>query len=75
MNKTEPYISLEWIPATSVIAERSFSQSGLIYSELRQRLLPYILECLMFLKHNRNFWDVFTVATLINNNQTDDDQL
>ena len=75
MNKTEPYISLEWIPATSVIAERSFSQSGLIYSELRQRLLPYNLECLMFLKHNRNFWDVFTVATLINNNQTGDDQL
>lgn len=62
-----PYLDLKWIPATSVLAERSFSQSGLIYTELRQSMSPYHLECLMFLKYNKTLWDAKMISVLINN--------
>ena len=65
------FMNLEWVPATSCIAERAISQSGLIYSELRQSLSPYHLECAMFLKYNMHLWDMFTVTTILNNHPDD----
>lgn len=56
------YIDLRFIPSTSVVAERAFSTSGLVYNELRQALTPYHLECVLFLKHNHLFWNELIVA-------------
>jgi len=60
------YICPRFIPATSVVAERAFSTSGLVYNELRQGMTPYHLECALFLKHNHNLWDPKLVAELYN---------
>jgi len=60
------YIDLRFIPATSVVAERAFSTSGLVYDEWRQAMTPYHLECVLFLKHNHQLWDVQTVAEVYN---------
>ena len=68
-------MNLDWIPATSVLAERSFSQSGLIYTELRQSMTPYHLECVMFLKYNRHLWSAKTINDLIIQHGTPEDSL
>lgn len=60
------YIDLRFIPATSVVAERAFSTSGLVYDEWRQAMTPYHLECVLFLKHNHQLWDAQTVAEVYN---------
>jgi hypothetical protein len=60
------YICLRFIPATSVVAERAFSTSGLVYDELRQGMTPYHLECVLFLKHNHNLWDAKLLAEVYN---------
>lgn len=45
------------VPAASVSAESLFSQSGLIGTDIRNRLAPETLENLSFLKENRiRFW-------------------
>ncbi|KAH9108130.1 hypothetical protein AeMF1_016643 [Aphanomyces euteiches] len=48
------YVNLEFIPATSVIAEREFSQSSLVFTEMRQSMTPLHLHCVAFLKHNKS---------------------
>ena len=40
----DPYISCEFIPATSALAERAFSISGFIFSNERKAMLPINLE-------------------------------
>ena len=60
------YVDLSFIPATSVLCEREFSQSSLVYSELRQSMTPLHLECVLYLKHNHLLWDALLVQEVIN---------
>eukprot|EP00731_Ephydatia_muelleri_P004732 Em0002g908a len=52
------YINLSFIPTGSVEVESLLSTAKYIATDYRARLLPVTLEMLMFLKHNRRFWDV-----------------
>jgi hypothetical protein len=60
------YMDLRFVPATSDVAERSFSDSGMVYNEMRQGMTPYHLECVLFLKHNRLYWNESLVAKIYN---------
>ena len=55
--KGSNYINLSFIPTGSVEVESLLSTAKYIATD-RARLLPVTLEMLMFLKHNRRFWDV-----------------
>jgi len=52
------YIDLTWIPPTSNIVERLFSAARLVLTDYRKSMDDYSFECLMFLKTNKNFWDL-----------------
>jgi hypothetical protein len=56
------YMDLKYIPPTSNIVERLFSKSKLILSDVRKSMLPANLEMLLFLKVNRNLWDLALVG-------------
>ncbi|KAG2760167.1 hypothetical protein PC116_g25135 [Phytophthora cactorum] len=43
------------------VAERFFSQAGMVLSPLRQAMAPTQLENIIFLKMNRRFWNMATV--------------
>jgi hypothetical protein len=60
------YIDASFVPATSVLAEREFSQSSLVFSELRQAMTPLHLECVLFLKHNSWLWESLLVQEVLN---------
>ena len=47
------------IPATSVASERVFSTAGNIISSQRACLLPENANMLIFIKHNKEFYDIF----------------
>ncbi len=59
------YIDLRWIAGVSVAAEVSFSLMNNILTPERLRLKPTTVENLMFLKLNRNMWDKFTFARVV----------
>jgi hypothetical protein len=59
------YIDLRWIAGVSVAAEVSFSLMNNILTPERLRLKPTTVENLMFLKLNRNMWDKFTFARVL----------
>ncbi len=61
-NTNKEYIDLKFIPPTSNIVERLFSKSKLILSDVRKSMLPANLEMLLFLKVNRNLWDLTLVG-------------
>ena len=52
----------EWIPTTSNICERLFSKAKLTVGLLRTSLSPFMLEMLLFLRLNRDLWDLHRVA-------------
>jgi hypothetical protein len=60
------YMDLSFIPATSVMAEREFSKSSLVFNELRSSMTPH-LECVIMLKHSSMYWDACTVQEVLNN--------
>ena len=66
LNSSEPvrsqYISLDSLPGTSVSLERLFSAAKLFLTPGRSRTSPVLFEALLFLKHNRIFWDVHAVG-------------
>ena len=41
------YIDASFVPATSVLADREFSQSSIVFLELRQAMTPLHLECVL----------------------------
>ena len=55
---------LDWLPVTSNIAERLFSQTKRVFLQYRKRLLPRHLEMQLFLMINENFWTVETVSKI-----------
>ena len=60
------YVDTTFIPATSNVVERLFSGARLVLTDYRKSMTPYTFECLMFLKMNRNLWDLSLVAKLKN---------
>jgi hypothetical protein len=56
---TSKYINFaECVTPTSNVVERLFSQAKLVSTDRRKRLLPRTLESIMFLKYNRNLWNL-----------------
>lgn len=51
------YMDLKFVPPTSNIVERLFSQAKLYMTPLRKSMEPKHLEMLLFLRCNRNLWD------------------
>ncbi|KAE9014845.1 hypothetical protein PF011_g7883 [Phytophthora fragariae] len=52
----EVYIDINFIPSTSNICERLFSQSKLILTDQRRAMKPPTLEMIVFLRANRSLW-------------------
>jgi len=52
------YCNLDWIPPTSNVCERLFSQAGLVLTDVRKRLSEDNFDRLLRLKVNRDMWDV-----------------
>ena len=63
------YPNLRWIPPTSKDAERLFSLCKQFFSEFRKAMNPRTLEALIYLKVNTAYWDIKTVAGVINEKQ------
>ena len=59
------YINFNWIPPTSNIAERFFSQAKLFFGPQRQSLSPQNFEAQIFLLLNKAFWDVNLVQRVL----------
>jgi hypothetical protein len=60
------YQNLSFICPTSNVVERLFSTAKLVFSDLRRSLLPRNLEMLLFLKLNRDLWDLGLVGKVVN---------
>jgi hypothetical protein len=59
------YVDVERIPPTSNIVERLFSASRLVLTDYRKCMSPYSFECVMFLKYNREHWNIGLIHELI----------
>ncbi len=64
--RTEHYQDLSFIPPTSNLAERFFSAASFVMSDSRKSTLPKNLEMILFLKCNRELWDVKLLAKVFN---------
>ena len=60
------YQDVSFICPTSNVVERLFSTAKFVFSDLRRSLLPRNLEILLFLKLNRNLWDLGLVGKVVN---------
>lgn len=63
------YIDLSFIPPTSNVVERLFSAGKLILRDQRASLSPYVFEMLLFLKVNRDWWNVQTLHKLMHSTE------
>ncbi|KAG2763745.1 hypothetical protein PC129_g6537 [Phytophthora cactorum] len=59
------YELLDVIPPTSNIVERLFSSARMVLRYERNRLSPFTLEMILFLRVNETYWDVTTVDACI----------
>ena len=59
------YSSLTFVPPTSNVVERLFSNARLVLTDYRKSMSPYTFECVMFLKINRHYWDLDLVAKIV----------
>ena len=57
--------SLDWVPCTSNVAERLFSQVRHVFTDYRKSMLSHHLESQIFLAVNRDFWNAQIVAKLM----------
>ncbi len=64
--QTRTYMDVSFISPTSNIVERLFSTAKFVFSDLRRSLLPQNLEMILFLKLNRDLWDLGLVAKVVN---------
>jgi len=67
------YMNLAWIPATTCEVERLFSVCKHIYSEFRKAMTPETMEILLYLRVNRQYWSILTVAKAGTAGAVDDD--
>jgi hypothetical protein len=56
------YIDFSQIPATSCSTERLFSKARFMLHYTRANMSLEHFECQMYLKENREYWDLLTVA-------------
>ena len=56
---------LTWVPPTSNLVERFFSQAKYFLSEYRSAISPQNLESQLFLHFNKKFWGPRTVQRII----------
>lgn len=63
-SKKAAIYQLNHIPPTSNFVERFFSTSKIIMSSSRKSMLPRSLELILFLKFNKKFWDINSMAEL-----------
>eukprot|EP00834_Sanchytrium_tribonematis_P007978 NODE_822_length_3684_cov_0.348117.p4 type:complete len:120 gc:universal NODE_822_length_3684_cov_0.348117:2116-2475(+) len=61
------YVDLSNINPTSNRCERLFSQVRHIFTSVRNRLSPIMLENAVFLKYNTSYWDVSIVQAVERN--------
>ena len=59
------YSCLTFVPPTSNAVERLFSNARLVLTDYRKSMTPYTFECVMFLKFNREYWDLDLVAKIV----------
>lgn len=59
----EQYIDCSFLVATSNTVERLFSQCKYVLTDQRKSMPPIIFEAIIFLKMNRDFWDVAMLAS------------
>ena len=59
------YMDASFVLGTSVIVERFFSQCKLVLSDRRASLTPWMFECIMFLKVNKDYWGIEDTAIAI----------
>jgi hypothetical protein len=57
--------SLRWIPPTSNVVERLFSLARLSLGDLRKSMTPMHLEGLVYLKCNKDLWDLAFVDKIV----------
>lgn len=60
------YVDVSFICPTSNVVERLFSTAKFVFSDLRRSLLPRNLEMILFLKLNRELWDLGLVSRVVN---------
>jgi hypothetical protein len=72
-NAGSQYMDVSFIPPTSNVVERMFSQAQSILTPHRKRLLPKNVEAILFLKTNRPLWDVSVVSEALRAPITVDD--
>jgi len=70
---TSQYINLDFILGSTALIERLFSTAGHISSDDRQRLTPYLLEPILFLKVNRSYWDLNTKVAAMSSLRRNED--
>jgi hypothetical protein len=56
------YMNLTWIPATTCEVERLFSVCKHIYSEFRKAMTPETMEIFLYLRVNRQYWNILADA-------------
>ena len=56
------YVNLDFVLGSAAEVERLWSMAKYVLSNQRKSMSPLLLECLMYLKFNRKFWDASMVA-------------
>jgi transcription initiation factor IIF auxiliary subunit len=56
--KGSRYINTDFVLASAAIVERLWSKADAILCQRRQNLNPVVVECLLFLKENRVWWNI-----------------
>jgi hypothetical protein len=76
MEKTvaSKYMDLRFIVPTSNMCERLFSEAGYGHNYRRMRSLPSNFEAQLFLRTNKELWDIPDINSLINDNQQDGEE-
>ena len=69
-NNSSGFMDTKFLVPTTNHVERLFSTSKRIFSTKRRSLLPRTLEGLVFLKENRELWNLPLVATIVNKIET-----
>ena len=59
------YMDMSYIPATSNVVDRFFSQCKNVLTDKRQSMYPINFEAVMFLKMNRHLWDIRLLSKVI----------
>lgn len=67
------YVNTNFVIPTSNDVERLFSMSKRVFSAKRRGLSTLTLEALMFLKCNRDLWNLSSVSEIVNSNTNEDD--